>query len=83
MMAGGNIGLVLEVDNTDHTVNITFMEKKEQLFQWPRRNDIVWCKMGQILCSVQPPQPSGKSGRMLKLSQDDLRTIERNYHEWR
>ena len=36
------VGKILSIDNSDKTVEISFMERKINLYQWPRRSDKLW-----------------------------------------
>jgi hypothetical protein len=50
------------VDSDDSEIEINFMQQKKQIFQWPTRKDQIWIKKEDILCTMPPPNPTGKSG---------------------
>jgi hypothetical protein len=61
------VGKILEIDEDDGEIQISFMEKKKQLYQWPRRIDSLWVGKQSILCTVDNPTETGKSKRLFKL----------------
>ena len=65
------IGKISEVDETESEVEISFMEKKKQFFQWPIRPDTIWINTDDILCVLDALVATGKSKRMFKLSEND------------
>ena len=69
------IAKVLQIDNADDEVEVIFMERKKQLFQWPVRDDILWIPFKDVICKVSEPVYTGKSKRMLKLLPDDKEKI--------
>ena len=73
------IGKLLQVDSADDEVEVSFMEQARNMYRWPKRPDILWLKFSCILCSVQEPQPSGKSQRMVKLTKADTALIESKF----
>lgn len=70
------IGKVIECDDEDDEVEITFMENVRKLLQWPKHEDRIWINKKDILCSVSEPVPTGKSKRMFKLAASDMANIE-------
>ena len=50
-------------DENRFMYNVSFMEKREKMFQWPRNKDIIWCKNTDIKFKLS----TGKSERMYKL----------------
>lgn len=66
------VGKIETIDENDGEVEVSFMERKKQLFQWPRRDDILWLSKGDLLCTIKPPFETGKSKRMYKIADDDL-----------
>lgn len=68
------IGKIIDEDPDDengYIYQISFMEKRKNMFQWPMNKDILWCRKTDIAFNLEPPIPSGKSGRMYKLKTDD------------
>lgn len=70
------IGMVLEHDDEDDEVEITFMENVRKLLQWPKHEDRLWIDKKDIICTVSEPMPTGKSKRMFKLSASDIANID-------
>ena len=68
------VGRVLSVDTIDE-VEITFLERKKSLFQWPSRPDVVWVPRKDVPGIVSELQPCAKTGRMLKLFQPDHHAV--------
>lgn len=68
------IAKILQIDDSDE-VEVTFMERKKQLFQWPAREDILWIPVTDVICKVTEPVYTGKSKRMLKLLPEDKEKI--------
>ncbi len=75
------IGRITQVDKSDQTLEISFLEKKKSLFQWPKRADIIWVDCDDVVCEVAAPVPSGKSKRMLSLNKDDITLVERLFEQ--
>lgn len=67
------IGKVCQIDEEDGGVEITFMEKKKQLFQWPTREDTLWILPHDILCKLSEPVASRKSRGMFKMDSEEMR----------
>ena len=63
------IGRVLIVDENDSEVEITFMESKKRLLQWPVKPDVRWVPRRNIVCIVEKLQSCAKTARMFKLSE--------------
>ncbi|WAR31890.1 hypothetical protein MAR_034432 [Mya arenaria] len=51
-------------------------EDVRKLLQLPKHEDRIWIDRQNIICSVLEPSPTGKSRRMYKLSESDLKNIE-------
>jgi hypothetical protein len=62
------IGVVTDVDEAEKDVEISFMEKKKQFYQWPQKEDKIWIDEKSILGIVDKPTETGKSKRMYKLT---------------
>ncbi|WAR17258.1 hypothetical protein MAR_031852 [Mya arenaria] len=71
------IGEIMNCDDEDNTYEITFLEKRKKMFQWPTRPDEIWVNYDDILCKVSTPVASGKSKRMLVLPDNDFERVER------
>ncbi|VDI81992.1 Hypothetical predicted protein [Mytilus galloprovincialis] len=71
------IAQIKTIDIEDNTIEISFLEKKKAMFQWPSRSDIIWVDRKDILCKISNPQPSVKSKRMLKVNHEDAAKIEK------
>ena len=69
------IGKIVDIDTEESDVEITFMEKRKQLFNWPRYPDKIWVKTNDILCALDSPVATGKSNRMYKISSKDEQRI--------
>jgi hypothetical protein len=76
------IGEVVNIDSPEKEAEISFLEKKRQLLQWPSREDIVWINFQDIICQVMKPVPTGKCQRMFKLVPGDKEKIERTFNAW-
>lgn len=64
------VGKITDID-IDDEVEISFMERKKQFYQWPRRLDKLWVGRSAILCVLQTLVETGKSRRMFKLAEGD------------
>ena len=61
---------VLQGDEDDNEVEITFMEYVRSLLQWPKNEDRLWVDKNAIICTVTEPPPTGKqSGCLSSASQ--------------
>ena len=76
------IGKVLSVDPIDDEVELSFMERKKMLYQWPRNSDILWVEARDILGIVETPKPTGKTKRMFQLTSSDSERISLLYNEF-
>lgn len=76
------IGEVVSIDSPEKEAEISFLEKKKQLLQWPSREDIVWINFQDIICQVMKPVPTGKCQRMFRLVPGDKEKIERAFNAW-
>jgi len=63
---------VLDVDDTNNELEVTFMQNKKQKFQWPSREDIIWIPFQLVICKLSGLKPTGKSHRMFILDHNDL-----------
>jgi hypothetical protein len=70
------IGKVVECDNEDGEVEITFMQNVRKLLQWPKHEDKIWVDRDNVICKVSEPMPTGKSKRMFKLDESDWQKID-------
>lgn len=64
------VAKVLEIDEEDKDCKVSFMEKAQDLFRWPKREDILWLKQNSILAKIEAPQETGKSKRLFKVNPD-------------
>ena len=73
----------MEIDQEENGLNydITFMAQKKSPFQWPYKEDSIWCKRSDILRIINAPSSCGKSGRMFKVAANDAARIERCFEE--
>lgn len=62
------VGKVLNVDPNDREIDISFMENKQDTFQWPGHGDVFWILSKDVLCIVAEPL---LSGRLLQLRTED------------
>jgi len=65
------IGKVTDIDDTDNEVEVSFMQKKKNLYQWPRNPDVIWIEKDDVLCTVNAPTETGKSKRMFRITDAD------------
>ena len=65
------VGKIVDVDEEESDIEITFMEKRKKFYQWPRQQDKIWVKTDDILCSLAVPLATGKSNTMFKLHDND------------
>ena len=71
------IGKVIEIDMGDeYCYRISFMEKKTGQYQWPKRQDIIWCAKEAVQFHISEPLPSGKSRRLFKVAPEDRKRLE-------
>ena len=56
------------VDTDDNEFEISFMEKKKNLYRWPSKPDEIWVDADKIVCKIDEPKPTGKSSRLFKLA---------------
>ncbi|KAH3873080.1 hypothetical protein DPMN_036306 [Dreissena polymorpha] len=72
------IGKVVQFDEDDNEVEITFMKNMRSRLQWPSSEDRIWVDRTAIVCTVAKHIPAGESKSKLsfKLSSSDLVTIE-------
>ena len=75
------IGLVSDSDESE--VEVNFMQKKKQLYQWPKQEDLIWIKRDEVLCKIESPVATGKSKRMFKLESGTEEEIVKRFTEYR
>lgn len=63
-------------DIVEHDAEISVMQKRRCLFQWPTREDVIWVDCPNVLCKVKELIPYGKSKKMFKLDQEEQEQIE-------
>ena len=75
------VGKVMSKDN-DGEFRISFLRPtktltgRRELFKWPEQPDILDIGIDHIICKVAAPSPVGKSGRSIRLCNDDVQKIE-------
>ena len=67
------IGQIKDANSEDNTVEVSFLETKKAMFQWPARPDVIWIDISNVLCKVSDPKPSGKSECMLVMNPNDIK----------
>ena len=72
---GWYVGKILDVDNDEDELEVTFMEKSKQLYKWPIHPDTLWIPMGDVLSKIEAPLATAKSKRMFAISESDKRAI--------
>ncbi|KAH3789987.1 hypothetical protein DPMN_168180 [Dreissena polymorpha] len=60
-------------------VEINFMLKNRQSFQWSSQKDQIWIVKKDILCTMPSPVPTGSSNRMFKFDDDAIQSVEQNF----
>ncbi|WAR01738.1 hypothetical protein MAR_008296 [Mya arenaria] len=74
------IGQITDVDDSDKTVEIKYMEKKllrgKTHFKWPTKEDVLWLDYDAILMSVDDPRPVDRFQRFLMIAAADLLKIQ-------
>lgn len=73
------VGKVLEIDETDQTVNVDFMTqcgKIKNRYKWPSTKDTLWVKVTEILRLIDAPVATGKAGRMFCVQEDVVQFID-------
>ena len=72
------IGKITDIDPDDELAyHITFMQKKKEQYQWPAREDTLWCSKTDILFHIFEPIPSGTSRRLMKIHPMDRKKIQK------
>ena len=61
------IGLI--TDNDESEMKVILMQKKKQLFLFPKQVDLIWFKKFHVLCKIESPVEAGKSKRMFRLEE--------------
>ena len=71
------VGKVMSKDN-DYVFRISFFRPtktltgRRELFKWPEQPDILDIGIDHIICKVVAPSSVGKSGRSIRLCNDDV-----------
>ena len=65
----------MNYDVNDDQFEISFMAKLGNLFQWPKREDIIWVERKAILCSIGTPVATAKRARMHSISPGDVELL--------
>ena len=78
------IAKVLNVDEEDEDVKLNFMHEAKSVFgqgkkfKWPQPPDCdVWIPFKDILMSIAPPTPAGRSSRFHEIDTETLQQIEK------
>jgi len=74
------IGKVFSSDESDRTIEISFMVQSKQFFKWPKRSDVIWLDVNDVLCIIDAP--TGKSSRMFKIDESSKQEAERLFAVW-
>ena len=80
------LGKIEKIDMTDHEVEVSFMQEYKnrvtgaKTFKWPLLPDQIWLRTDDIICRTQEPNPIGRNRRAFTLLDDQLKTIEDNFH---
>ena len=77
------IGQVIQDDKQDRELEISFMQRKKELYQWPSRKDVIWVPYDHVLTKLKPPTASGKTRRMLKFDKEDMKTVVDSFDEFK
>ena len=72
-------GMLIEVDNDMHDVNVKFMHPSlpSTSLNWPKRDDTCWVPKTKILFKIEPPTLSTHTGRQYILDGKDRDRIDR------
>ena len=73
------IGVVEEVDKVEQDVKINFLHPSgpARSFRWPRKPDICWVAITDVICPVQVPVTT--TGRTYKIDEQDCRHINEKF----
>ena len=73
------IGVIDEVSEVEQDVKINFLHPSgpSPCFQWPRRLDVCWVPITDIICQIQAPVTA--IGRIYKISEEDCRKINTKF----
>ncbi|XP_061183299.1 uncharacterized protein LOC133191568 [Saccostrea echinata] len=72
------VGKVVDKDDDDGEFEISFMEKRKELYRWPGKPDKLWVSADKIICIIDEPIPTGKYGGLHKLSNENQSKIAEN-----
>ena len=70
------VGKIIDKDTEDCEFEVQFMEKAKDMYKWPQYEDRLWVQDDHVLCVLSSLTPSGKSGRLFKLSQDERSLVD-------
>ena len=68
------VALVLGMDEEKNDIHLDVMEKTPQnppLYQWPALKDLLSVPKADVICTIDPPAPTGRSQRAFRLSKAD------------
>lgn len=73
------VGVVKDYDDSDDEYLITFLERVGSSFRPAKdeNKETVWVPESSILCVVDAPKATGRSGRLLKLTDTDLDKVKK------
>lgn len=77
------IGKVCDIDHEDKEIEISFLQMRKMAYQWPSRQDKIWVCLSDILCKINAPTATGKTGRMLKIDESEREKITSAFDFWR
>ena len=72
------IGLASEIDIINVDVQVKFMHPPypSRFYMWPRREDVCWIPLTNILCKIKDPSQTSTRGRKYCLNDADISIIE-------
>ena len=77
------VGKIVDIDDEESHIEITFMARRKQFYQWPTQQDKIWVKANDILCGLSIPVSTGKSSRMFKLNDNDEQHILASFEAYK
>lgn len=78
------IGRVIEIDEEDALINFMCNAGKyADAFKWPTREDEIWVKRTNILTILDEPKPHGKTKRIFKIPNEELKRVEEEFTSMR
>lgn len=63
------IGKIVDCGEYESEYEISSMENKKSLYQWPAKTDCIWIKEHDVFRKLDEPTATGKSSRLFRLSQ--------------